>query len=190
MRNKISTFFDGFFDALKAEEPAAEFKTAAQLILEFGQYVDAMAAANPHRFHHVYEWNQVGQEDARLFELKAIPSGSSVVITYEFKKSLTPNDNGVVFADKATVMESGQSVTTSPRGPVPINDGEMFRVGPFTFTPGGNDTNNAFRDTFMLYFASRSNLSTRGNKKINKGTMSYSDGYRAGVSVYDRIGGQ
>lgn len=190
MRNKLDKYFDGFFTAVKTQEPVAEMRTAAQLVTEFGQYMDMQAAANPHRFHHVYEWNRVGQADARLFELNIIPTPIGTSITYELKQSSTPNDNGFVFADKATVMESGQSVTTTPEGPVPVDRGESFRVGSFTFVPGGYDTNGAFRETFMLYFTTRTNVIVKKNKVIRPHGLTYGSGYKDGASIYDNIGGQ
>lgn len=190
MRNQLDDYFDGFFATIKSEEPMAEFKAAAQIALEFGQYIDMLAAANPHRFHHVYEWGQVGEEEGRLFELSILPTPQGTTITYEFRKSIVPNANGVVFADKAQVMESGQTVTTTPTKPVPINDGESFRVGTFTFVPGGGETSGAFRETFMLYFSTRTNLLVNSNKTIKPQALTYAGGKRDGMKVYDSIVGQ
>lgn len=190
MRKDLGDYFDGFFGAIKKEEPAAEFKTAAQLVLEFGQYVDMLSASNPHRLHHVYEWGQVGTQEGRLFELSAVPTAQGIVITYEFRDSSVPNENGVVFAKKAEVMESGQTVTTTPTRPVPMDGGESFRVGSFTFVPGGMDTNGAFRETFMLYFANRSNLMKAQNQRMRPSSVTYRGGYADGKRVYDSITGK
>jgi hypothetical protein len=122
---------------------------------EFCQYVDSFASASPHVLHHVYEWGQCGQADARLFQLYAKPDGiSGAWITYELLESQTPNLNGYMFPDKAEVMESGKMVSFNTDKPVPLEleDGLIFRVGQFTFKPGGNDTTGAFRDIFIDYF--------------------------------------
>jgi hypothetical protein len=186
----LGAYFDGFFEAIRDEEPIAEYKTAVRLIFEFGQYMDMMAASNPHRFHHVYEWGMVGAPEGRLFELTATPTGGSTIITYQFQNSVVPNENGVIFAQKATVMESGQSVTIDPSGPVPINNGEMFRVGPFTFIPGGEDTNGAFRETFMLYFTTRPNITNNKGVSMHPSALTKSGGKRDGKKIYDSINSQ
>lgn len=190
MRKDLGDYFDGFFAAVKREEPLAEFKTAAQLIVEFGQYVDMLSAANPQRLHHVYEWGQVGSQEGRLFELSATPTAQGVIITYEFRDSMVPNDSGVVFAKKAEVMESGESVTTTPTRPVPMDGGESFRVGSFTFVPGGPETSGAFRETFMLYFANRANLIRATNQTLRPSSVTRSGGYADGKRVYDSIIGK
>jgi hypothetical protein len=187
MINRLDNYFNGFFEAIRDGEKEAEFKTAVQMILEFGQYIDMLASANPHRFHHVYEWNQVGNQAGRLFELSAVPTAGGTMITYEFLPSTTPNDNGQVFVDKASVMESGQSVTFTTDKPVPIDD-QTFRVGSFTFVPGGNDTNGAFREQFMIYFANRTNLITGSSKTMKPSSLTKAGGYKDGMRIYDRIG--
>lgn len=187
MKGKIEQYFDGFFDSIERNELPAEMATAARMIAEFGMYVDSYAAANPHRLHHVYEWGMVGEQQGRLFELTAVPTGNSVVITYELLPSVVPNENGVIFTDKATVMESGETVTFETDKPVPINDGETFRVGQFTFVPGGPATNGAFRETFMLYFASRRiEISTR-SLKMKPSALTRAGGERDGKRIYDSI---
>ena len=188
MRNTLAgmaAYFDGFFDSLKHNEPTAEYQLGVQLAAEFGQYVDNLAIANPHRLHHVYEWYRVGEQTARLFDMRVVPVGSNVTITYEFLQSVTPNANGQIFANKAAMMESGQEVTFTTEKPVPIED--TFRVGSFTFTPGGNDTNGAFRETFLTYFSARNALKRSKIKAVLPESLTYANGYKDGRRIYDRI---
>lgn len=187
MKGKLEQYFDGFFDTIERNELTAELATATRMMTEFGLYVDSYASANPHRLHHVYEWGMVGQQQGRLFNLTAVPAGNSVIITYEFLPSVVPNENGVVFTDKATVMESGETVTFETNKPVPINDGETFRVGQFTFVPGGVDTNGAFQETFMLYFASRKIEATIRSIKMKPSALTRSGGERDAKRIYDSI---
>jgi len=181
-------YFDEFFRGVQETEQQAEYKTAARIVYEFGQYVDMTARSSPNRLHHVYEWNRVGHQDARLFELNITPTGGGVVITYELKKSVTLNDNGQLFADKAEVMESGHVVSFETDKPVPLFDGEEFRVGPFTFVPGGRDTTGAFEETFRTYFMNRGNLIVqRGNQQLPISSLTKSGGRNDGRKFYDRI---
>lgn len=148
---QISRYFKGFFNGVKAALPEKATVVAYKLVTEFNLYMDAMARSNHARFHHVYEWNMVGEEAGRLFSLQVSPMPNGAVISYSLLPSVMPNENGVVFVNKAIVMESGEQVSFTTDKPVPIGD-DQFRVGEFTFIPGGMDTNGAFRETFITYF--------------------------------------
>lgn len=87
---------------------------------DFGMYMDAMARSKPKQFHHVYEWNQLGSENGRLFKLNRIPSQGLVLsLDYSFKLSKTKVPNkfkkSFVFANKAYVMENGTTVIIAPK---------------------------------------------------------------------------
>jgi hypothetical protein len=86
---------------------------------EFGLYIDAQARSKPKQFHHVYEWNMVGSDGARLFQLTKIPTqGLQLNFSYSFlpSKSKVPslNKRSFVFANKASIMENANSVLISP----------------------------------------------------------------------------
>jgi hypothetical protein len=186
MKQYFSRYFKGLFDTLENDQVIAAIALGKRLGFEFSGYVDMLASANPQRLHHVYEWNQVGNPSARLFEIDVLPMNKGGIITYKFLPSLTPNDNGVIFADKAEVMESGAEVSFSTNEPVPLSDGE-FRVGQFTFNPGGIETVGAFRETFMLYFARIVNDVKTPNIQINASPLTYRQGVRDGGRIYDSL---
>lgn len=91
-------------------------KGAANLVAEyFMRLVDAKARANRESLHHVYEWGEEGNSNARLFKKKISPGTAGTVISFNFIKSKKPNFNGHIFYNKAAVMESGQTVTIKPK---------------------------------------------------------------------------
>ena len=69
-----------------------KFKTVIfdQIDKDFGEYIDAQARVKPKQLHHVYEWDKIGNAQARLFKLKRIDSGQ-----LSFKVS---NDKSVTLA--------------------------------------------------------------------------------------------
>jgi len=101
----------------------------------FLPYVNSMARNNKKGLHHLYEWNQVGNTSARLFDLK-IPTTSrgkanfSMQTVFRQSKRLvplteaqaTPGPTGQVvkkvhrFFNKAMVMEFGETVHIRPLG--------------------------------------------------------------------------
>jgi len=68
-----------------------KFKTVIfdQISKDFGEYIDAQARIKPKQLHHVYEWDKVGNSQARLFKLNKVdvngytvfmPKGASVLV--------------------------------------------------------------------------------------------------------------
>lgn len=182
----LTAYFNEFFSEIQQVEQEEEYKTALKLVVEFGEYIDQMARSNPHMLHHVYEWNMVGVREGRLFDLRITPTNMGSTITYEFLKSVMPNDNGVVFADKAQVMEDGNPVSFETDTPVPLYDGTMFRVGRFTFVPGGQDVGGSFALMFRTFFTNRQNIRI-SDRNIPISSLTKSGGRRDGKAFYDRL---
>ena len=79
-----------------------------------GIFMDRMAAG--HHLHHIYEWTQTGNAGGRLFDYDFVVSGNSVLFTGDLKVSTTVAPTSTeVFANKAFVMEAGETVTISPQ---------------------------------------------------------------------------
>jgi hypothetical protein len=175
LHRQISEYFGGFFEGVQDHMPEKLQLIGLRFMVEFSAYIDAAARSNPSQFHHVYEWGMVGEEAGRLFEMQMYPTGNSLVITYVFLPSVVPNENGVVFTEKATIMEEGRPVTFETDKAVPIGDGE-FRTGSFTFIPGGEDVNGAFRKAFISYFTARPQIEQK-NVTIRPSGISRISGY-------------
>jgi len=149
---------------------------SSQIIKDFGLYVDAKARTSPKSLHHVYEWKKVGSPSSRLFTLKVIDTpGISFKMTYEFKpsKSFVPNKNSKrkhVFTNKASIMESGQSLTIRPRHADRLvfeSDGVVVFMpkgkSVFVKNPGGKAAKNQFGLAYARFF--NSNLVNESIKK-------------------------
>lgn len=136
-----------------------------QIEEDFGSYIDAKARTAPIAFHHVYEWKKTGDAGARLFKInKLSQDGLSFRIGYDFKlsKSLVPTSKGKhrhVFANKATVMESGMPVIIRPRSAerlvFEVNGYTVFmpKGAPVTVTkPGGTRVKDSFKIAYKQFF--------------------------------------
>lgn len=124
----------------------------------FGLWLDNKARRDPQSFHHVYEWNQVGSKNARLFECK-ITYSNDAIIEFKLTQSKEPNNDGYVFENKALTMEYGDPVTIAP------NDADVlaFEIdGEMIFTPnevhienpGGPDVVGSFYKAFEEFMSS------------------------------------
>lgn len=135
-----------------------------QIEKDFSNYIDAQARSKPKYLHHVYEWKNVGNPQARLFKLKQLEStGLSFRISPEFIKSKTavPNSNKrkYVFANKASVMESGNPVIISPKNANRLvfegREGTVFMPIGRSVTvkfPGGKGVRRSFATEYKRWF--------------------------------------
>lgn len=138
-----------------------------QIEKEFGDYIDAKARTSPKSLHHVYEWQKIGKEDARLFKLKQLEGpGISFRISTDLmpSTSFVPTGKGKhrhVFVNKASVMEAGNPVTISPK----YSERLVFEVdGDVVYMPkgasvkvnrpGGSGAKNQFFLATSQYFKS------------------------------------
>jgi len=136
-----------------------------QLEVDFGDYIDAKSRTSPKSFHHVYEWGRIGDDEARLFKLKKLPSdGLSLKVNYELtdSKSFVPSENSNnrhVFVRKAEIMEEGKTVVIAPR----FSERLVFDVSGYTVfmpkgqsvtvrKPGGAATKNSFFSAYRYFF--------------------------------------
>jgi hypothetical protein len=110
---------------------------------EFVKSLNKTARSTKSEFHHLYEWKEVGKDDARLFRVKRVASAKSVEVKILLKKSTkqvpvakqltTPGKTGKVvtrrsvFKNKAEVMESGKSISwVANRNVVFLGNGKLI----------------------------------------------------------------
>ena len=136
-----------------------------QVEKDFGLYIDAKARINPRSLHHVYEWDRVGEQGARLFKLNKLDSESlSFKVLYDFlpSKSFAKGENRRhVFVNKASVMEAGMPLKIAPRFAERLvfesNGYTVFMPKGASVTvrrPGGPVVKNAFKMAYAHFFSS------------------------------------
>lgn len=128
------------------------------------KYIDSQARMSPESLHHIYEWNQVGSPNSRLYSFNVIASKRVIKFEGKFLKSTSVNDSSSEpFVNKAEVMENGISVVVTPNQ----SDVLAFEVdGDTVFTtnsiyiahPGGDEVAGSFgrvvEDFFNGFFTS------------------------------------
>lgn len=150
----------GFIQGVKQGYPSFLRQLGASIIEALKQYIDSNARVNPQALHHIYEWNQIGSPDARLFDLQYNVTGTGLSFSSTFKQSNSIKDGSKVpFYDKAKIMENGIPVTIVPKNKVLVfeEDGqEIFVSKPITVqNPGGNvqgEYERVFDSFFNRYF--------------------------------------
>jgi hypothetical protein len=143
---------------------------------EFTEYMSIVSASQPSRLHHVYEWGQIGDPTAKLWEDKLIGGGNNRTATFTWRasKQVVPvrddfREKGVkaihVFVWKAPVMEYGKNITIRPKrgkflayftGPTTPETKYKMQVtqNPITVTdPGGALTKGSFTREYVSWWA-------------------------------------
>ena len=148
--------------------------------------LDKRAQINPKKYHHIYEWNQIGSSTGRLFFIRrAQVFNGTLVISTELKRSRkpvpipkelqSPGRTGKsvmakhIFRNKAEVMENGQSITFQTKRTIAflgsqgirfIPEGQVIRI----LNPGGRMVKNAFREFALEWYRKNFNavLDTSG----------------------------
>lgn len=158
----------------KQEIAKASFTILAK---EFIRRTSVLASMNPKVYHHVYEWNHVGDPAHKLYKItRAGVSGGNLMINSSFLQSNVPvpidpilqkpGRNGKIvtkssiFRNKAEMMESGRpskpfSAKTA-QALVYVNNGKIvFVKKPKTRViqnPGGRATVGSYDKQFYRWF--------------------------------------
>ena len=121
----------------------------------FGLWLDNKARRDPQVYHHVYEWYQAGDKNARLFDCE-ITYQVDPIIRFNLKQSKVPNKDGYVFEQKAFAMEYGDPVVIQPVDAealvFEIEEDVVFHPGPITIqNPGGEGVQGSFYSAVRDY---------------------------------------
>lgn len=159
MLDNIVKYSDGFIKETKAKESTIASRLADSSIQGFYDYLDALARTNPGMLHHIYEWGNVGNPEARLVELKKkLARGGSVEIDSDFLTSTSiPSGSSEPFYEKATIMEEGIPITIQAVNAKAMffeyNGEEYFTAGPITIeNPGGEAVRGSFVQAFEEFY--------------------------------------
>jgi hypothetical protein len=108
--------------------------------------------------HHIYEWNQTGSSNARLYDISYTVSNLGLSFRSSFSQSTSIKDGSrTPFYDKARIMEEGIPVVIRPKVAQVLafeDNGEtIFTQGPVTVdNPGGTEVQGGFEKVFDMFF--------------------------------------
>ena len=210
--NNVIQYSLGFVDGVQTGKRVMLDNIGKLTIETMKDFIDAMARVDSTVLQHVYEWNQSGSPDARLYDLSYTVSNLGLSIKSSFKQSTSiQSGSNVPFYDKARIMENGIPVVIKPiRAKVLAfsdNGEQVFTKGPVAVNnPGGPAAKGGFEkafDIFMNQYFSQAFLGSSGildylqnpiaykknlpsGKKFGK-SSGYATGYRwianAGVKI-------
>lgn len=146
----------GFLEGVQQGYPSFLRQMGATLIESLKQYVDANARVSPQLLHHIYEWDQTGSPNARLFDVQYTLTGVGLSFNSTFKQSTSiKNGSRVPFYDKARIMEDGIPVVITPKKRVLVfeDNGEtVFTPNPVRVENPGGQTQGEYERVFDSFF--------------------------------------
>lgn len=156
--NNVVGYTMGFLDGVQSGRLDFYRKLGAGVKEILENYIDSNAKVSPEILQHVYEWQENGSPQARLFDINYKASGMGISFNYTFRQSSSIKaGSSVPFYDKARIMENGIPVTIVPKQRVLAfeDNGEtVFTSSPVTVSnPGGSMANGGFESTFRSFFS-------------------------------------
>lgn len=152
----------GFLDGVNKGKSKFLANMGIDVVQVLKQYVDAEARSNPKALHHIYEWYQTGNPNARLYDFTYTVSNLGLSFKSNFRQSSTiANNSYVPFYDKARMMEDGSPITISPKKSnklvFEVNGETIFTSNDVTVeNPGGDYVAGSFErivdEFFNMYF--------------------------------------
>lgn len=167
--NNTVSYSYGFLDGIDMEQIVFNQQLGELIADALSKYIDAQARANPSALHHVYEWNRVGNQGARLFDIKAVASKRVITFSGKFLPSKSVSDtSSQPFVDKANIMENAIGITIEPSADGVLafeDDGEMYfsATSVYIAHPGGDAVAGSFGrvvDEFFLSYLTNALLKT------------------------------
>jgi hypothetical protein len=156
--NNIVDYSVGFLEGIQKGKTVLLKTLGLETVELMKQFVDSNARVNPDMLHHVYEWNQTGTANARLFDINYTVSNLGLSFMSSFSQSSSIKDGSrTPFYDKARIMEKGIPVTIRPK----VAQALVFEQnGETVFTknevrvdnPGGTEVQGGFEKTMDMFF--------------------------------------
>lgn len=190
--NNIVDYSIGFLDGIEKAKPLFLRNMGMQTVELMKEFIDSNARVNPEMLHHIYEWNQTGSPNARLYEISYTVSNLGLSFKSSFSQSLSIKDGSrTPFYDKARIIENGIPVVIRPKTAQVLafeNNGEtVFTKGPITVeNPGGTAAQGGFEkvlDMFFNKYFSQAFLRVSGIAQYIENPQIYKKNLQAGKRV-------
>jgi len=195
--NNVFQYSEGFFEGVQTGKTIFLKNLGAELSLVIKNYIDSNAKQDPSMLHHVYEWYQIGQPGARLFDINYTFSNIGLSFNATFSQSRSIQKSSTVpFYDKAKIMESGKPVTIQPKKANVLRfekDGQtIFVSGKIVVdNPGGSNAEAGFQrafDSFFLNPMTQSFLRASGIQKYIETPQAYKKNLKNGKTNGKMVG--
>ena len=153
----IINYSTGFLEGVQIGKKEFLNNLGPEITEMASQFIDVNARVDYQSLHHIYEWSRVGDSSARLFDIKFTVSNLGLSFTSNFRQSQSIKEGSrVPFPNKASIMESGQSVTIEPVRAEALRfevGGEVvYTKKPVVVENPGGNTQGQFENVWDMFF--------------------------------------
>jgi hypothetical protein len=153
----IIDYSAGFVDGVQTGKKEFLNSLGPEIAEQASQFIDINARVDYQSLHHVYEWGKTGDASDRLFDITYTVSNLGLSFTSNFRQSTSVQQGSKTpFYDKASIMESGRSVTIAPVQSEVLRfevGGEtVYTKKPVTVANPGGNTQGQFANVFDMFF--------------------------------------
>jgi hypothetical protein len=186
--SNILGYSEGFLIGAELGKGKLAESIARNAIDIFKDFVDQNARVDNQLYHHIYEWYQVGNPEARLFDINYTTKDGGISFNGTFSQSRSLSKNSTTpFYNKAEIMERGIPITIRPVNASVLSfnvDGEqVFTPNQVTIeNPGGSHVMGSFERIFDLFFKQyfrQSVLDMTGITKYLSNAKAYKDNFKS-----------
>lgn len=185
----IAGYSEGFLQGAQLGKAKLSNSIGRNAVDIFKEFVDQQARVDQQMYHHIYEWYNVGNPEARLFDINYVVTDGGISFDGTFSQSRSvSNGSNTPFYNKAQIMERGLPITISPVNASVLTfniDGEqVFTPNPVTVQhPGGTHVMGSFERIFDIFFNQhfkQSVLDLTGITQYLSNAKAYKDNFKAG----------
>jgi hypothetical protein len=190
--NNIVNYSIGFLDGVQRGKTVFLKTLGMETVELMKEFIDSNARVNPEMLHHIYEWNQTGSPNARLYDISYTTSNLGLSFGSSFSQSASIKDGSrTPFYDKARIMEKGIPVTIRPKAAQVLafeENGEMVftRNEVRIDNPGGTEVQGGFEKVFDMFFNkyfSQAFLRVSGVAQYLENPQLYKKNFQAGKKM-------
>jgi len=190
--NNIVKYSVGFLEGVQKGKTEFLKVVGLETVELMKEFIDSNARVNPDMLHHIYEWNQTGSPNARLYNISYTTSNLGLSFRSSFSQSTSiKNGSRTPFYDKARIMEQGIPITIRPKNAQVLafeqNGETVFTKGPVRIdNPGGSQVEGGFEKVFDMFFNryfSQAFLRVSGIAKYLENPQVYKKDMNAGKSL-------
>lgn len=188
--NNLGMYSKGFLNGINMSRQKFNLQLGEYSLEILNRFIDSKARMSPESLHHVYEWDQVGNPAARLFDINTSATQTSIIFYGKFLPSKSVSDGASEpFVQKAEIMENSIMIEISPKSSNVLAfeaDGEtVFTTDSiYIANPGGDGVAGSFgrivEEFFENYYTNTVLLQSGIFQKLSK-PVEYSKGFNAGV---------
>jgi hypothetical protein len=190
--NNIIDYSVGFLDGVQQGKKKFLENLGESVKEILYNFIDSNARLDEAVLQHIYEWEQSGSPNSRLYDIYYTVSNLGLSMRSSFRQSNSVQAGSTVpFYDKARIMEQGIPVVIKPKNSSVLvfndNGEQVFTRQPVTVSnPGGAAAKDGFGRTFDNFFNryfTQSFLKSSGLSEYLTNPIEYKKNLKAGSKM-------